>query len=234
VVLLFAEERGRRRGPLDRARRWGVLCSYVVLLLSSVRVLSIGALILIGIAAALMDLPLNYQPRVTPLFAAVGVAWIRYGPQPKDVSDVVLVAFSSIAILLACIPLFDALRSSGRKGLAVVVLAPLALFALVYLAETARYFAALGVAPVADVVPYAVYFRPDMFVERIFGVPPAPGVSVSAGAAWVEAVKWCSVLAIAVWLSVARLTRQAAGGAERVERARQSPNEEVTEWGVTG
>src|SRR4051794_23564432 len=37
AALLFSKERGRRRGSLDWTRRWGVLCSYVVLLLSAVQ-----------------------------------------------------------------------------------------------------------------------------------------------------------------------------------------------------
>src|SRR5262249_10316918 len=39
VVLLFSKERGRRRNHLDWTRRWGVLCSYVVLFLCTVMVL---------------------------------------------------------------------------------------------------------------------------------------------------------------------------------------------------
>src|SRR5687767_2120990 len=50
VVLLFSKERGRRRSKLDWTRRWGVICSYVVLLLSAVQVLLIAALVLAGIA----------------------------------------------------------------------------------------------------------------------------------------------------------------------------------------
>jgi hypothetical protein len=189
------------------------------MVLGTVRILYVAALVLIGIAAAFISMPLNYQPPVTPLFARVGTAYIWFGPQPKDVSDVVLVACSSLAILLACIPLYDALRSTGRTGLAAVVLVPLALFALTYLAEAARYFIALGVAPVADFVTYGVYFRPELFVARLAGVPPAPGVSASTVASLAEAIKWCSVLAIAVWLSVARLGPWRQGSDEGVTGA---------------
>jgi hypothetical protein len=205
VVLLFARERGRRRAPLDWTRRWGVLCSYVVLLLSATRVLFDGALLLAGIGYVFMAMPLNYQPAVTPVFARIGSAYIRYGPQPKDAADVVLVASSSVVILLACIPLFDALASTaGRKRLAAAVLAPLALFALVYLARAVHYFAALGAAPMAGVRPYIVYFRPESFVARL-AVLSGPGVWAPAGAALADAAKWCSVLRVAVWLTRARL-----------------------------
>ena len=39
VVLLFSKERGRRRSRMDWTRRWGVICSYVVLLLSAAPIL---------------------------------------------------------------------------------------------------------------------------------------------------------------------------------------------------
>src|SRR5437660_8079553 len=139
VVLLFSKERGRRRNRLDWTRRWGVLCSYVVLLLSAAQVLFIAALVLAGITALFLSMPLKYQPPVTQLFVHLSTAYLRYGAYPKDVSVVVLVAFSSIAILLACVPLFDALRSSAPKWVAEILLAPLALFALMHLAEAVRY-----------------------------------------------------------------------------------------------
>src|SRR5207247_2009648 len=92
VVLLFSKERGRRRGRLDWTRRWGVLCSYAVLLLSATRVLFITALVLAGIAALFQSMPPKYQPVVTPLFVDVSTAYLRYGPYPKQGSGVVLVA----------------------------------------------------------------------------------------------------------------------------------------------
>src|SRR5687768_7166083 len=71
VVLLFSKERGRRGGKLDWTRRWGVVCSYVVLLLCAVPVLFIGALVLAGIAALFQSMPAKYQPGVTQLFVDV-------------------------------------------------------------------------------------------------------------------------------------------------------------------
>ena len=214
VALLFAKERGRRPGPLDWTRRWGVLCSYVALLLSATQILFMVALVLTGIAAVFQSIALKYQPGVTQIFVDVSTAYFRYGPQPKDVTGVVGAASSSIAILLACIPLFDALRSSGGKRPAAILLAPLALFALMYLARAGWYCAALGNAPVADFLPYGVYFRPELFVARAAGVPAGPGAPAALGAVVVEAVKWCSVLGIAVWLSVARLAASRKGGGE--------------------
>lgn len=212
VVLLFAEERGRRRRRLDWTRRCGVLCGYVALLLSAAEILYVGALVLSGIAYSFLGMPPNVQPPVTKLLATAGATYLLYGPEPKAVSGVVLIVSSSVAVLLACLPLFDALRSSGRERAAAILLAPLALFALMHLARAAGYFASFGNAATADFLPYGVYFRPELFVTRLAGAPDAPGVSATAGAAWVEAVKWCSVLAIAVWLSVARLTAPRQGG----------------------
>lgn len=206
VVLLFSKERGRRRGRLDWTRRWGVLCCYVVLLLSTARFLSVTALVMVGIGALFLGMRSQYPPAVTQTMVDWGAAYIRYGPQPGTAAGVVLVASSSIAILLACIPLFDALRSSGSKRFAAIVLAPLALFALIYLARAGRYFTAFGFAPTADLLPYGLYFRPELLVgrspTRLTGQPPwgsEPGAFV------VEAVKWCIIVAIAVWLSVAQL-----------------------------
>jgi hypothetical protein len=213
VVLLFAKERHRRRGPLDWTRRWGVLCSYVVLLLSVTPVLFIGALVLVGISAIFLTMPLSNQPAVTTTLASVSSAYFRYGPYPTNDSAAACVAFSSIAILLGCIPLFDALRSSGPKRLAAILLAPLALFSLMHLAQVARYYLGFWGVPSADVFRYGVYFWPELLVTRVAGLPAPFGVSGSAiGAAWVEAAKWCVVLAIAVWLSVAQLAAWWQGG----------------------
>ena len=71
VVLLFSKERGRRRDRFDWTRRWGVLCTYVTMLLSAVPMLFISALVLVGVSALFQSMPLKYQPRVTPLFLSV-------------------------------------------------------------------------------------------------------------------------------------------------------------------
>ena len=202
VVLLFSKERGRRRARLDWTRRWGVLCSYVVLLLSAAPVLFLSAYVLVGIAAIFQSMPLKYQPPVTRLFVEVSAGYLRYGPYPKPIVSVVLVAFSSVAILLACIGLFDALRSSGSKRAAAILLAPLALFSLMHLAQVGRYCLGFSGATSADFFNYEVYFRPQV-LEGMAGVPFMPRASGSE--IFVEAAKWCIVLGIAVWLSIAQL-----------------------------
>lgn len=208
VVLLFSRERGRRRGRLDWTRRWGVICSYVVMLLSAVPVLLLGALVLVGIAAVFLSMPLKYQPGITQLFVEVSTVWLRYGPYPTNISGVVLVAFSSITMLLACVPLFDALRSGGRKWVAASLLAPLALFSLMHLGQAAGYCLGFSSMSLDAVSPPGVYFRPHLLVGYISGNSIYAlwwGSSLSSIAFAVEATKWCIVVAIAVWLSIARL-----------------------------
>jgi len=205
AVLLFSEERGRRRAPLDWTRRWGVLCCYVVLLLGATNFLFAVAQVLTGIAASFLGMPLKFQPAVTPLFMRLGNTYIRYGPNPMNGAAAVLLAAASVTVLLACVPLFDALRSSGAKRLAAALLAPLALFALVNLARVAWYCLGLSVANVAYDPYGGLFFRPGLVVDLLvprstFPVAWAPG-PVALG---VEAVKWCSVFVIAVWLTAAR------------------------------
>jgi hypothetical protein len=121
-------------------------------------------------------------------------------------SGVVLVAFSSIAILLACVPLFDGLRSSGPKRVAMILLAPIALFSLTYLVLAGR--CGVGMSPVnlTGISEYEIYFRPKLLVAEIAGYPLYLTPSRPAlDDFFVEATKWCIVLGIAAWLSIAQL-----------------------------
>jgi hypothetical protein len=206
VVLLFSKERGRRPGPFDWTRRWGVLCSYVVFLLSAAGVLFIFAYVMTAIGSLFMSLPPKYQPGVTRLLVEVSTAYLRYGAYPHDGSAGVLVAFSSIAILLACVPLWDALRSSGPKRLATILLAPLALFSLMHLAKAGLYCLGSRSVTLRDIYDLGVYFRPMQLVRPIASLSAGLNMSGSVFSAFlVEAAKWCIVLAIAVWLSIAQL-----------------------------
>ena len=152
-----------------------------------------------------MNMPLKYQPGVTHLFVEMSTTYLRYGPYPKAIANVVLVAFSSIAILLACVALFDALRSSGPKRLAAMLLAPLALFALMCLGQAAGYYLSSGmISP--EIIRYGVYFRPGLLAKGIADLPPGPNISGPEFLPFSgEAAKWCIVLGIAVWLSIAQL-----------------------------
>jgi hypothetical protein len=217
AVLLFSKERGRRRGRCDWTRRWGALCSYVVFLISAAGVLFISALVLAGIAAVCLNMPMKYQPGPTRLFLELSTRYLRYGPQPMTFAAVVLVVFSSVVILLACFPLFDALRSTGcpkRRG--AILLAPLALFALMHIAQTVWYcFRPRSV----DVFHYEVYFWPEFLATTIAGLPSGLNLSrMEINAFVVEAAKWCTVLGIAIWFS----TAQFAAWRERKTSARQN------------
>jgi hypothetical protein len=117
VVLLFSKERGRRTSRLDWTRRWGIICCYVVTLLSAAETLFAPALVLVAISQLFLSMPAKYQPSVTGLFIELGAGYLRYGPYPNDISYCVHVIFSSCTILLACAPLWEALCSVGWKPL---------------------------------------------------------------------------------------------------------------------
>jgi hypothetical protein len=207
VVLLFAKERGRRGSPLDWTRRWGVLCSYVVFLLSAVNFLLLGALVLCGIAALLQSLPLKHQHPMEQFFVSVSWGYLRYGPYPKPVATIVLYAFSSATILLACVRLFDALRRFGSKYLAAIVPAPLMLFALVNLWQVGRYFVDPSSWANSDLYSLGIYFRPGL-LAAYFEASETPNPflpEITPGAVATEAAKWGVVLTIAVWLSIGQI-----------------------------
>lgn len=212
IVLLFAKERGRRSNRLDWTRRWGVLCTYVVLLLCTVGVLSITALVVAGIGAHFLNMPLRYQPGVTQSFINVSAAYLRYGPYPKEIASAVLVGFSSTAILLACLPLFNALRSSGPKWLAGVLLAPLGVFSVINIAQAIRLclgplYQPSGFPTEMSLKVYSlgVYFRPGVLVRMFFEDTNSSFVEETTLDATIEATKWCIILAVAIWLTISQL-----------------------------
>lgn len=214
VVLLFSKERGRRPERLDWTRRWGVLCSYVALLICSAQVLVLVGLVCVGMAAMFMTIPLQFQPGITPWLAEVSAAYLRHGPSPKPIAGAVLLAFSAAAILLACVPLFDALGTSSPKRIAAVLVAPLALFALMHLAQAGLLCAdpsKLASIPQARngmyFRPYGMYFRPYVLVSDIAALHARQYLSTSEVFAFMmELAKWCSIFGIAAWLTLARFS----------------------------
>jgi hypothetical protein len=223
AVLLFSKERGRRSSRLDWTRRWGIICSYVVMPLTAALKLFMPALVLTGISAVFMSMPLKNQPSVTRLFVELSTRYLRYGPYPKDISYYVLVTFSSITILLACVPLWEALCSSGLKRVAKILLVPLALFSLANIAQAG--LVTLGLSRLSGADPsfslLGPYFRPALLVWNTTGynsllfIPLQPALNLFV----VEAAKWCIILAIAVGLSIAQLAaRQKNRKSVTVER----------------
>jgi hypothetical protein len=202
MVLLFSNEQGRRRGRLDWTSRWGVICCYVVLLLYFTQLLFIAALVLAGIGNLFMAIALKYQPDSINLLVRISSAYLRYGPSPNMRASGVQIIFSAVTVLLGCFPLFNALRSCGSKLFATVLLAPLIVFSLIQMVQGARYFAGNLNFFSANVFFCSVYFWPEVvfrnFADQSDFLQP-PMVATVA-----EATKWCIVLGIAVWLSIAQ------------------------------
>jgi hypothetical protein len=195
VVLLFSKERNRQPSRLDWTRRWGVTSSYGVFLLGIVPIAFITALVMIGIGALFMSMPLRYQPAVTGLFIKLGAGYIYHGPHPSRLSAASLPVFSSIVVLLACVPLYNALRSSGPKVLAALVLATLFIASLVQLTNVGRYcLGFLSLNTVGDYYPF--YFDANLLVNGF----PYPSFRFI-----LEVAKWSACLTIAMWLSVAQI-----------------------------
>jgi hypothetical protein len=213
VVLLFSKERGRRLNRLDWTRRWGVLCSYVTLLLSFTGILLIASLVLVGITALFLSMPLQHQPRITNLFGQVSTAYLSYGPSPKEITVAVRVGFSSVMMLFACVALFDALRRSGSKAWALALVVPLGLFALMHLAVAAGY--CLGILSYNQVSAAEIYFNPQLLLQNLSGFPGSLIATGTVMAFFIEAAKWCIVLTIAAWLTDAQVAAWWKPGAPR-------------------
>jgi hypothetical protein len=204
VVLFFSKERFRRRNPLDWTRRWGVLTSYCVLLLGVPLHAVVTSLVMIGISALFMTLPPENQPAMTGLLIDLGAGYLLYGPHGSDHLETAVAAFSAAAILLACVPIYDALRASGPRLLALGLLAPLAAIALYQIALAVIYY--LHPPSIGTAILPTYFFYPDFLVS---GFGDLRGI-VGAGF-WSflrifvpEAVKWLCFLGIALWLTIAQ------------------------------
>lgn len=195
VVLLFSNERNRRRGRSDWTRRWGVTTSYGVFLLGIPKFANITALVVLGIAALFQSMPLRYQPGVTELLVKLGAGYIYYGPHEGRLAIASLLVFSSVVVMLACAPLYNALHSSGPKALAALLLAPLLIASMVQLSDVARYgLGNLSFHTWENYYPF--YFNPELLVHGF----PYPSFRFI-----VEAAKWSACLTIAMWLSIAQI-----------------------------
>jgi len=224
VVLLFSPERGRRAARLDSTRRWGIAVSYVVFILGLSGTSLICGLVTVGIAAVFLSIPAAFQPPSTLFFVKLGTSLVWYGPQPNHVADVLLPVLSAVAILLACIPLRDALRSSGPRTLATILFVALALPAawqIGYLGyEVAgnlfpRVRVFFGSTNYGDLY-YLYYFSPNPTLQpaRMFSVAAESASPLRIG---IEFVKWGGFLTAAVWLGIAQVAAWRRGRRNEVQ-----------------
>lgn len=210
VVLLFARERNRRRARLDWTRRWGIVASYCAFLFFIPDVACVTALVLAGIAALFQSMPPMYQPAITGWLGTIAGAYLRHGPPPTSLSIGATAACSAIAVLLACVPLFNALRSCGPRVTAAILVAPLALGALWQTAGAVLL--AMNVLNVANanlVYSRASYFAPRPLTDGLASLHWHSGT----GTFLFEAAKWLACFSIAARLSVAQLAAKRRRGA---------------------
>ena len=204
VVLFFAKERGRRPHPLDWTRRWGVFFSYIVLVLGVAYFGPVSALVAIGISASHMTLPIQNQPPWTELLIQLGTGYIHYGPDAGNALLMVLPVFSGGVVLLACVPLLEALRRSGSATWGLALLAPLALICLLHFARAIAYW--LAPALVRSTPPPPFFFDPSTLMSAFSDLAAGTG-----GGIWVsftrtsETAKWLVFGVTAVWLSLAQV-----------------------------
>ena len=208
AVLLFSRERGRRGGRLDWTRRWGVLGSYLVVLLGILSLGLIAAWIVVGIAALFYSMPIQNQPAIGPVLAYAGAAYLHYLPTGGDAAPFAVSAASAAVMLLACAPLYDALRSSGPRWLAITLLTPFGIAAAVQLAVAALAWFQGPYSSWSD-LPLATpfFFNPESVATKVTGASlpfwAARGLPVYYSA--YELAKWLVPLLAAAWLTAAQL-----------------------------
>ena len=202
--LLFAKERKRQLTRFDWTRRWGLLCSYVTMLLSAASMLFIAALVGVGIAMLFFSMPPRYAPGGTMILLKASATYLKYGPQEGSLAAPFRVIFSSTAVLMACAPLYDALRRTGVKRLAAIAVVPLATFSVVQcLLAMVSYFQPLGMQFVERFL-YIVYFYPHvLFADVDPWVTHSPNILFL-----IELIKWVDVLMVAVWLTIAAVIQR--------------------------
>lgn len=209
MVLLFAKERGRQKNAWDWTRRWGVFVSYVVFVLIISSFLLICGLVGIGISAMFISQPPLYQPPITQPLLSASAFLLLYGPHSGTAAYLWQIVFASMLVMLACARMFDAMQSTGRKRLAMILLAPLVLFAIVHLLQTAWYV----IDPNSGVIESVsqIYFSPGWIGSGGSVVRYFPRLHSQ------EALKWACVLAIALVLTTAQINSW------RYDRSKRSP-----------
>lgn len=212
LVLLFSKERNRRPTSLDWTRRWGVFGCYLILFHSFVYCLFLAALVINGVAAIFLTIPPEFAPSNTYFFVNLSYAWLRYGPHPGDAAVYMLAATSSITLLLACVPLYTAIRSTTRSLLPLILLAPLLLFALLYLSIIASLIPNPPRYVNPDLYYLQYYFDPEKLTLSLgrrfaIGTPTTSsgGVQRVVTDYRLELFKFLSLLSITLYLTHAQL-----------------------------
>lgn len=205
VVLLFSKERSRQLNKLDWTRRWGVIMSYLAFLLGLGSLSTIVGLVLSGIGAVFTSIPLRFQPSYTDLVVALGTKIIYYGPKPSPITWVSLTAFSSCAVLLACVQLFNALLSCGSKRWALSLVIPLGLACLWNFWQCIRYHFLITPTGFGPADYESLLFGDRMLVRNILTWWSSVGWTLLDRHTMRTGLQWLIVLAIAARLTIAQL-----------------------------
>ena len=201
VVLLFSREGGRRAGRFDSTRRWGIVGSYLVLLLGFTEFAFIAALVMLGIAAVFHSMPLAYEPAITPWLVRLGRGYLVYGAAPGKVADTALACGSSLVVLLGCVPLFNALRSSGPKVFARVLLIPLVTTSVFQIGGALLSALNPMLLPPQWVTYRWFFFNSSMLAHGLTEFSP----TFHTRDFFVELAKWLACAGSACWLSIAQI-----------------------------
>jgi hypothetical protein len=155
---------------------------------------------MLGIAALFITMRLDDQPSQTTMFIKISTGYIYYGAHQSRLQEASLVVFSGILVLLACVPLYDALRASISKVLAAILLAPLAFASLLQMFYATAYLSSAANVSSPKAGHYVFYFDLDTLLRGFV----FPGGSFSFDFL-IESAKWCAIVLIVLWLSIAQL-----------------------------
>ena len=208
-VLLFARERGRRRARLDWTKRWGVVGCYFVAIAGAATWTLITSLVLVGITALHYSLPPENQPASTEFMASLSTMGVRYFPQTSDFGYALLPMASALVVLLACVPLRDALRSSlptrRPSAIAVIVLLPLWLTASITVGYLAVMLALSVGALSYDMLPPIYFFESSDLAGGTVGFFNATSQTLLAKWQWLNWLKYLPILLLAMWFTLAQI-----------------------------
>lgn len=212
IVLLFSQERFRRPHLLDRTRSIGVIGAYAVTLLVFSGILFIWALVAVGIGALFVSMPLKYQPSITPLWNEVWPIVLRHGPHPGARAALGSMLIASTLVLLACVPVYLALRSTGLRILAYVIVAPTFTIAL---GQAAAAALTLTKVHAFELVLSWHYYDPVQVADTLSAFISGDDSQAEFAALLrqfgnsstnytLELTKWLSLLVLTLWLTAAQ------------------------------